>query len=378
MLTFSAPVPPPPLNTPLHSTGEAPWQPNAASQKREERRRQRAATPPRVPGYRLLRIIGIGGYGEVWLSQAKTGEYCAIKVVWREDFNHAELYAQERNGTLLYKPVSQGNYGLVPILQVGQEVAHGQKGQAGREYFYCVMKLADDAVSRTLTNPDTYCPRTLQNVMNRYGRRPMPLDVVLGVGIHLAYGLARLHEVGLTHGDIKPANIIYINEHPCFADAGTVGPVGKRQCSGTEGYIPPEGPGSRQADVYALALVLYEMATGCDRHDFPTLPAGLPEGNKRWLSFNRIICAAADPAPNRRRINSAAQLGRQLEALRHPPVFLKTKRPWKFQPLFALLGVAGVLIAMVLTVLALSHLPDDFMKRLPHAWEVLRGTRPTP
>ncbi len=351
------------------------WQQNAESQAREEHRRQRAATPPQVPGYRLLRIIGMGGYGEVWLAQTGEGVYCAIKVVWKEDFNHTGLYEQERSGTMLYKPISQGNYGLVPIQQVGQAMDTRREGEPEREYFYCVMALADDADTRTLTSPETYCPRTLQNAMRRYGRRPMPLDVVLGVGIYLAHGLARLHEVGLTHGDIKPANVIYINEHPCFADAGTVAPAGRRQCSGTEGYIPPEGPGSRQADIYALALVLYEMATGCDRHDFPTLPAGLPEGNERWLAFNRIICAAADPVPSRR-ITSAAQLGRRLEALRHPPVFLKKKRHGKFLPMLAVPGLATLLGVILLSAVVMSRLPDDFMSRLPHAWEVLRGAVP--
>ncbi len=330
-------------------------------EERERRRAQRAKTPPAIPGYELLRIIGKGAYGEVWLARERTGEYRAIKVVWREDFKHPELYEQELIGTLLYEPLSQGTYGLVPILQVGH---HEQ------EYFFCVMELADHSNSGSITDPETYRPRTLQSVMNSYGRRPIPLDPVLGVGIHLAHGLARLHDAGLTHCDIKPSNIVYVRDVPSLTDAGMVSPPGKRTCSGTEGYIPPEGPGSKQADIYALALVLYEMATGCDRHDFPTLPVGLPEGNERWLDFNRIICAAADPVPTRRRITSATQLGRRLEALRHPPVFLKSQQKrWDFRPWLAALAVAALLAFLLVNWL----MPDGYIGRMPHAWDVLMG-----
>src|SRR6266404_4963518 len=48
--------------------------------------------------------------------------------------------------------------------------------------------------------------------------------------------------------------------------------------SGTEGYIPPEGPTSPQADIYSLGKVLYEAATGRDRADFPELPTEVGQG----------------------------------------------------------------------------------------------------
>src|SRR5262249_2225869 len=38
------------------------------------------------------------------------------------------------------------------------------------------------------------------------------------------------------------------------------------------GYIPPEGPGTRQADLFSLGKVFYELATGKDRTEFPSLP----------------------------------------------------------------------------------------------------------
>lgn len=43
-----------------------------------------------IPDYQLLRRIGKGGYGEVWLARALTGEYRALKIVRRDGFDESE------------------------------------------------------------------------------------------------------------------------------------------------------------------------------------------------------------------------------------------------------------------------------------------------
>src|SRR6185295_15510903 len=48
-------------------------------------------------------------------------------------------------------------------------------------------------------------------------------------------------------------------------------------CLGTEGYVPPEGPGTPSADVYALGKVLYEASMGRDRRLFPEVPTAVLE-----------------------------------------------------------------------------------------------------
>ena len=44
--------------------------------------------PPRVPDHELLRRIGRGAYGEVWLARSVTGAYRAVKIVHRQSFDH--------------------------------------------------------------------------------------------------------------------------------------------------------------------------------------------------------------------------------------------------------------------------------------------------
>ena len=67
-----------------------------------------------------------------------------------------------------------------------------------------------------------------------------------------------------------------MNGRPKLADIGLVAAT-DATCSfvGTEGYLPPEGPGTPQADLYSLGKVLYEASTGKDRRDFPELPSQL-------------------------------------------------------------------------------------------------------
>jgi hypothetical protein len=68
---------------------------------------------------------------------------------------------------------------------------------------------------------------------------------------------------------------------------------------GTEGFIPPEGPGTAQADLYSLGKVLYEISTGKDRHEYPELPTALDDAvhEAELSALNSTILKAcrADP-----------------------------------------------------------------------------------
>ena len=328
-------------------------------------------TRPTVPDHEILRKIGTGAYGEVWLARSVTGAYRAVKVVWREDFADEQVFIREFDGVLSYEPIARGIPGLVHILHIGQ---HGGEFP----YYFYVMELADDAYTGTHTDPDSYVPRTLYSDMQQYGNRPMPLDYVLEVGCQLSRALAGLHAHELAHRDVKPTNVIFINGRVKLADAGLVAHSNQRSFVGTEGYIPPEGPGTPRADVYALAKVLYEMSTGMDRLNFPSLPAELPEGatHRRWIQFNNILCSAADPQVNRDTIMNAKLLAEKLEALRDE-ASLRRRRRISWKTLGKRCGVAAMALGLLLAVAA-HFLPQDMPQRLSRARDSLLGKEPPP
>lgn len=92
--------------------------------------------PPRIPDHELLRKIGEGSYGEVWLARSTLGTYRAVKIVHRPALGSERPYEREFTGLKNFEPISRGHEGVVDVLQVGRNEDAG--------YFYYVMELADD------------------------------------------------------------------------------------------------------------------------------------------------------------------------------------------------------------------------------------------
>lgn len=265
-------------------------------------------THPNIPDHDVLRKIGGGAYGEVWMARGVTGAMRAVKVVWREDFDDERTFEREFEGILKYEPISRDHPALVNILHVG-------RSPDGVSFYYYVMELGDDVVTGQEINPIEYEARTLRPD-GKAGLR-LETGLCIDVGVRLADALDHLHSIGLAHRDVKPSNVIFVNGKAKLADIGLVAARDQRTFVGTEGFVPPEGPGSAQADVYSLGKVLYEIATGKDRLEFPELPDELPTGleRKRWLELNRIICELCEPRISKRKISSAAELAAALRNL---------------------------------------------------------------
>jgi hypothetical protein len=265
---------------------------------------------PAIPDHEVLRKIGGGAYGEVWLARGVTGALRAVKVVWREDFEDARTFEREFEGILKFEPMSRDHPALVNILHVG-------RSPDGVSFYYYVMEVGDDVTSGQDINPVEYEPRTLRADNHQGSGVQWDTSVCIDVGLRLAEALDHLHERGLAHRDVKPSNVIFVNGRAKLADIGLVAARGQRTFVGTEGFVPPEGPGSAQADVYSLGKVLYEIATGKDRMSFPELPDEMPTGadKKRWLELNKIICDICEPRISKRKISTAADLADALRRL---------------------------------------------------------------
>lgn len=271
-----------------------------------------------IPDLKLIRRIGSGAYGEVWLAQTITGALRAVKVVWREDFEYEKTFHREFEGIQQFEPISRGHPGLVNVLHVGWNETRG--------FYYYVMELADDADHGKDIDIGTYVPRTLTTDFKTHGR--LNLEFCKQTGIYLADALGYMHSYGLTHRDIKPSNIIFVGGVCKLADIGLVAAHGERSFVGTEGFVPPEGPGTFASDIYSLGKVLYEISSGKDRMEFPEVPDDLDANEwKAWREWNGVICRACAPSL-KERFASAADFAEALREVGVPRPIPLRRRLW--------------------------------------------------
>ena len=246
-----------------------------------------------IPDFSLLRQIGSGSYGEVWLARSVTGAYRAIKIVRRDQFDSEKSFEREFRGIEAFEPVSRTHDNLLQVLHVGRNATTG--------FYFYVMELADDATGAPISNPNAYVPKTLRSLV-RTGNR-LPVSEAIRIGRELASGLSHLHGLGLVHRDIKPSNIVFVNGVAKLGDAGLVAHSREdMSLVGTEGYVPPEGMGRPQADLYSLGMVFYEISSGRCRQDFPEVPTDLPSRADKalFMQLNTVVLKACDPNPARR------------------------------------------------------------------------------
>ena len=322
----------------------------------------------------MLRRIGSGSYGEVWLARNVLGQCRAVKIIYRARFVDSRPFEREFEGIQRFEPISRSHPSQLHILHVGKNDAAG--------CFYYVMELADNAEGEKekggkgaeenkpsapapsplfpfspppLFSPASYTPHTLRHDLEQHSRLPIP-DCVQ-IGLSLATALAHLHEQGLVHRDIKPSNIIFVNGVPKLGDIGLVTEAGDTQSIvGTEGYLPPEGPGTPQADLFSLGKVLYEAVTGLDRRQLPRLPDDL----RTWpdapqvFEFNEIVlrACAKDPA---QRYQTAEQLRADLAMLQEGKSVRRLRRTRSGIRLARWVAVLTVVLAIRIVAIRVWH-----------------------
>lgn len=285
--------------------------------------------PVSVPGHDLLRCIGAGGFGQVWIARhALTEHYRACKLI-------PLTKSLELDGLRHLKRRVQAHPGLFPIDDVGE--AEG--------WLYVLMPLADNANSNTPVLDHTgYEAMTLFLYRSRAGGR-LPAGEIAQIGAAIAEAIAHLHASGITHGDIKPMNIMRLAGRWTVGDYGLVRDLANPSGGGhTPGYIPPEGPGTTAADQYALGVVLAELATGLRAKAALELLApasGRAAIEREAMPLREVILRATSNDPSSR-YASVAELSAALEACHRPARANAARRLWALAlvPVLALVIVA--------------------------------------
>ncbi|HET9425659.1 MAG TPA: protein kinase, partial [Gemmatimonadaceae bacterium] len=203
--------------------------------------------------YRILRPLGAGGMGEVYVAEdARLGRQVAVKVI--RGSNAAAKAARARFEQEARAASALTHPNIITIYDIGD----------ADEQPFMVMELLEGTSLRAQL------------------RERIPTPELLRLAGQLADALACSHERGIVHRDLKPENIFVTNDgNAKILDFGvarirqaTADDDGvtlerltlKGSAIGTIGYMAPEiiagETADFRADIFSLGCVLYEMATG--------------------------------------------------------------------------------------------------------------------
>ncbi|AUG82212.1 hypothetical protein CFP65_7642 [Kitasatospora sp. MMS16-BH015] len=269
--------------------------------------------PQWIGEYRLLRRLGAGGMGRVYLGRTVGGRTVAVKTVHAQYAADPEFRVRFRQEVAAARQV--GVRWTAPVLDADTE---------GEQPWVATGYVAGPSLAAALRD---------------FG--PLPASAVRSLGIGLAEALAVLHGRGLVHRDVKPSNVLLALDGPRLIDFGIARALDATALTqsgfvvGSPGYLSPEQAAGRRADpaadVFSLGAVLACAATGRAPfgaaqstpvllyrvvHEQPDLD-GL-DGLDRQLCDTIAACLAKDPAerPTPQRLRELLTAGEPAAATR--------------------------------------------------------------
>jgi eukaryotic-like serine/threonine-protein kinase len=323
-------------------------------------------TGTRLGSYEVLGTLGAGGMGEVYRARdTALDRDVAVKVLpdaFANDADRVMRFEREaKTLAALNHPHIAQIYGLTSLSGAGHPGTRA-----------LVMELVEG-----------------EDLAERLGRGPIPVDEALPIAAQIAEALEAAHDAGITHRDLKPANIKLRSDGTVkvldFGLAKPPAPTGAASGSvemmhsptmtspaltmqgvilGTAAYMAPEQakgkPVDRRADIWAFGCVLYEMLTGRrlfqgddvsetmvailrDEPDWQTLPPGTP------ARVRRLLCQCLQKEPRRRLPHiGVARLDLLTDADDDPAVATPTlARTWPSRVPWAVAGAAALALVAV-------------------------------
>ena len=306
--------------------------------------------------YRIIRLVGKGGMGEVYAAEDLTlGRTVALKVLpsgLDATPDEIERFAREA------KSVAALNHRAIVTLHSFEEV-EGKR--------LITMELVDGPP-----------------LSEKIPTKGLPFDQVLKLGTEMADAMAAAHERGIVHRDLKPANVLLRSDgqvkildfglaklrqaESVAAELPTQALTGEGKIVGTVAYMSPEQAEGRavdhRTDIFSLGVILYELATGQRPFQGDTslsvLSAVLKDQPKPVTevnpavppAFTRVLksCLQKDPE---RRYQSAKDLRNELQTLKEelesgelsrPPAAVAARGQSSRWPLYA---AAALVVAVV-------------------------------
>ena len=234
--------------------------------------------------YQLLEQLGDGSHGWVWRAEKiETGEIVALKIPKEQGASNDDL---AEGSVLAEKKASHPN--VVSIHEMGRVPPQHEWYVIEMEYF----------PSQTLAQ---LLDRGEQGFVTSYAK-------LLGIYEQILNGVAYLHSLGMSHGDIKPQNVLVSGDQVKITDFGSsILPedmyARTRENGGTILYSAPEVVGSLRrgrdrrevfsADIYSLGVLLYHLVTSRLPHD--TLSqVGRHAPFPRPRELNRSVCPSLE------------------------------------------------------------------------------------
>jgi len=206
--------------------------------------------PERVGAYRILKPLGFGGMGVVYLAEQDSPKReVALKLLRFDSASPRQLERFEREAELLGR---LSHPGIARVYQAGWA-----ETETGRRPFFAMEFVEGRPLHEYVLEHD------------------LDLAAKLALVSQIAEAAHYAHERGVVHRDLKPSNVL-VDERgqPKVLDFGVARPLGTGssatqtgQLVGTLSYMSPEqaageGEISARSDVYSLGVILYELLTG--------------------------------------------------------------------------------------------------------------------
>ena len=238
----------------------------------------------RIDHYEIIRLLGRGGASRVYLAQDHhVLQQVILKFPDDDVIGGAAVFERYKREAEIGNRLSHPN--ILRHLNRGE--------QRSREYL----------VLEYLRG------RTLRAAMKENAPELLPTTEVIRILLHVCEALTYAHEHGVIHRDIKPDNIMLLeNGEVKLLDFGIAVLEGERRAMwqgfsslvGTPDYMAPElwsgPPGSVQSDIYAVGVVLYELLCGrtpFDEHDgFALVTRHISHDPPEILEFNPALSPA--------------------------------------------------------------------------------------